>query len=311
MRADLRIMCVAISAGVFGVSLSGCTPSPSSPPHAEPSEPAGSPSTSSTAEFDDTTPRFSPDGRTIVFVRAQGEDSDILVMDVEGGAVRTLVDASDYDLDPAFSPDGRQIVFDTSPNAYPQLHLVSSEGGETEPISEVLDGWATFPAWSPSGDEVVYSCGHPSYEESDLCVLTVTGEFRGFLEPKSESQELEPAWSPDGSAVAFSSDRSGDPDLYVIDLETDQVTRLTRGGSHDGDPAWSPDGQTIAFTRGDAPGVMVCLVRSGGGGVRCVTPGVQPSWSSDGAALVFYRTTDGGDRIFVSEADGTNVTRLT
>lgn len=311
MRADLLALRVAMFAAAVGLSLSACEPPPPTSTDAEASEPVGSTSESSAVEFADTTPRFSPDGETVVFVRAQDEDSDILVIDIESRAVRTLVDASDYDLDPAFSPDGQQIVFDTSPNGYPQLHLVPSAGGEIEPISKVLDGWATFPAWSPSGDEVVYSCGHPSYEESDLCVLAVTGEFRGFLEPKSESQELEPAWSPDGSTVAFSSNRSGDADLYVIDLETDRVTRLTRDPSHDADPAWSPEGRTIAFTRAGEGAVRVCLIRSEGGEVQCVTEGAQPAWSSDGTMLTFYRETDDGGRIFMTEADGTNATRLT
>jgi Tol biopolymer transport system component len=101
--------------------------------------------------FGDSTPRFSPDGTHIVFVRAHEGDSDIYVMDLESRRTRLLVSASQYDVDPAFSPDGSEILFETSPDGYAQLHLVPFRGGDIEPISEVVDGWATFPAWAPDG----------------------------------------------------------------------------------------------------------------------------------------------------------------
>jgi TolB protein len=128
--------------------LSGCNPAPS--PTAEPI-----PSGDTPASFDDTTPRFSPDGERIVFVRDRGDDSDIYVMNLEGGRSRLLVDASRFDLDPAFSPEGTQVLFAGSPNGYAQLHVVPVVGGDIEPISEVPDGWATYPAWSPDGSTIV------------------------------------------------------------------------------------------------------------------------------------------------------------
>jgi WD40-like Beta Propeller Repeat len=77
------------------------------------------------------------------------------------GNTRLLADVSDYDLDPVFSMDGTQVLFNTSPNGFAQLHVVPSDGGSSQAISDVPDGWATFPAWSPDGDVIAYSCGRP------------------------------------------------------------------------------------------------------------------------------------------------------
>lgn len=261
--------------------------------------------------FDDSTPRFSPDGKEIVFVREEDGDSDLYLVDVRSGDIRLLADVSEYDLDPVFSMDGTHVLFDTSPNGYAQLHVIPSVGGEIRPISNVAEGWATFPAWSPAGDVIVYSCGRPSYDESDLCLLSLTGEFLGVLGDESPSLEIEASWSPDGTAIAFASNRSGDSDVYVIDVESRRVARLTHDPVHDSDPAWSPDGSRIAFTshRNDVP--VVCLMARDGSNAVCVTEGIQPSWSPDGKRLTFYRVTADGTRIFIASADGSDVRQIT
>jgi TolB protein len=233
------------------------------------------------------TPRFSPDGHSIVFVRERGEDSDILVIDLSTRRPRVLADASQYDLDPAVSPDGRAVVFESSPGGYAQLHLVPSDGGT-----------------------IVYSCGRPSYETADLCLISPSGRFRGLLGEASQSQEIEPDWSNDGAAVAFVSDRAGNADIYLIDVDNGRITRLTDESSHDADPAWSPDDRTIAFTSDRSGKVQICLVPSSGGDVRCVVEGIQPSWSPDGRELTFYRSTSEGTRIFTARVDGSDVVQI-
>ena len=290
-----RVMAWLVGAG--SMLLTACVPG----------SPGPSPAPGS---FDDRTPRFSPDGQSIVFVRERGEDSDILVIDLSTRRPRVLADASQYDLDPAVSPDGRAVVFDSSPGGYAQLHLVPSGGGPIQPISEILHGWATFPAWAPDGGTIVYSCGRPSYETADLCLISPSGRFRGLLGEASESQEIEPDWSNDGAAVAFASDRAGNADIYLIDVDNERITRLTDESSHDADPAWSPDDRTIAFTSDRSGKVQICLVPSSGGDVRCVVEGIQPSWSPDGRQLTFYRSTSEGTRIFTARVDGSDVVQI-
>jgi TolB protein len=99
--------------------------------------------------------------------------------------------------------------------------------------------------------------------------------------------------------------------VYLIDVESGRVTRLTDDPVHDADPVWSPDGSQIAFTsyRNDEP--HVCLMGRDGSETTCVTQGIQPSWSPDGASLTFYRETPKGTRIFIADASGSGVRQVT
>jgi WD40-like Beta Propeller Repeat len=135
-----QILGLALLAAMMSTLSAACGPIA-----AAPSERSTPPSV-----FDDTTPRFSPDGKDIVFVRETAGDSDLYLVNVRSGNTRLLADVSDYDLDPVFSMDGTQVLFDTSPNGFAQLHVVPSDGGSSRAISDVPDGWATFPAWSPT-----------------------------------------------------------------------------------------------------------------------------------------------------------------
>lgn len=135
----LQLVGLALPAAVFTILLAACVPT------------AAAPSDQSTPRslFDDTTPRFSPDGKDIVFVRETAGDSDLYLVNVRSGNTRVLADVSDYDLDPVFSMDGTQVLFDTSPNGFAQLHVVSSDGGSSQAISDVPDGWANVPRVVP------------------------------------------------------------------------------------------------------------------------------------------------------------------
>ena len=64
----------------------------------------------------------------------------------------------------------------------------------------------------------------------------------------ADSKEVDPAVSPDGSYVAFASDRDGeDSEIYVANVFTGEVERLTDNAVDDRDPFWSPDGQRISY----------------------------------------------------------------
>ena len=61
------------------------------------------------------------------------------------------------------------------------------------------------------------------------------------------SDDMAPAWSPDGQQLAFHSYRDGNNEIYLMDRDSEEVTRLTYNSEWDIRPSWSPDGQMIAF----------------------------------------------------------------
>jgi TolB protein len=124
------------------------------------------------------------------------------------------------------------------------------------------------------------------------------------------SSDADPAWSPDGQRIAFTSNRFGNGDVFVMNLDGSGVRRLTTFGNNPlGNralqPAWSPDGSMIAYTVRPCYAVDRCsfeirVMNSDGSGDRSlVTDGQQPAWSSSGLRIVytsmycyFYYVTD-------------------
>ena len=134
-----------------------------------------------------------------------------------------------------------------------------------------------------------------------------------------------PAWSPDGSRIAFTSDRDGRVDIYVMNADGSGVRRLTNDAAWSLIPAWSPDGSRIAFTSSRGDSLDILVMRADGSGVRRLTGGSEwndasPAWSPDGSRIAFASDRDTNDsdpdtfdafEIYVMNADGSGVTRLT
>src|SRR5205807_1353061 len=154
---------------------------------------------------------------------------------------------------------------------------------------------------------VPFGTGAP---EIDVMSADGTGERRVI------DQGSTPTWSPDGNKIAFVSYLDGNGEIYVVNTDGSQVTRLTNNTDADTEPAWSPDGKTIAFAvlDGAAPGVYT--MAADGTNRTQLTSGAtsdqSPSWSPDGHHIAFATDRYGGNlQIDVMKANGTARTRLT
>lgn len=121
--------------------------------------------------------------------------------------------------------------------------------------------------------------------------------------------EIEPAWSPDGRLVAFSSDQSGNFDIWVRSIGEGNSIQVTKSAAHDWQPDWSPDGQSLVF-RSEREGGGLFIVPALGGSERKICGfGYRPRWSPDGSQILFYSSTFPGiakSKIYVISANGGN-----
>ncbi|MBI4187080.1 MAG: PD40 domain-containing protein [Chloroflexi bacterium] len=115
--------------------------------------------------------------------------------------------------------------------------------------------------------------------------------------------------------IAFSSDRDGNFEIYVMDADGTNLRRLTNNSVRDYDPAWSPDATKIAFDRywpGD--GEIHVMNADGTNEIQLTHNTVLdylPAWSPDGTKIAFVSARDGDYEIYVMNADGNNQTRIT
>jgi TolB protein len=165
------------------------------------------------------------------------------------------------------------------------------------------------PSWSPDGQWLAYV----SFETKRSAVyvqLVRTGERRQVSARAGINGA--PSWSPDGHKLALTlGGSSGNPDVYVLDLSTQNLTRLTDDPAIDTEPSWAPDGKSIYFTsdRAGSPQIYRVGVQAGEHPKRITFTGnynARPRISPDGSLLAMV-TLDGGYRIAVQDLQSGSV----
>jgi Tol biopolymer transport system component len=116
--------------------------------------------------------------------------------------------------------------------------------------------------------------------------------------------------------IAFVRAQDGKEQIYVINPDGSNQTRLTEDSSYNADPAWSPDGAKIAFASNRDGKVSIYSMDSDGGNVVRLTNNAsaiesQPNWSPDGTRIAFASYRNSNLDIYVMNSDGSNQARLT
>ena len=158
------------------------------------------------------------------------------------------------------------------------------------------------------GSRIVFS--NLVFDNYEIYVMDADGGNRENLS-NHPVHDREPDWSPDGTKIAFVSRRSGGYQICVMDADGENQIELTDGPETKADPDWSPDGGKIAFSVLDGLDHIEVMDANGQNRVRFEDRTKQPSWSPDGGQIAFVSSKDEGNEIYVMDADGQGLERVT
>lgn len=233
-------------------------------------------------------PSFSPDGTRLAFVRESGGNADIYVANADGSRARRLTRTAGGDYNPAWSPDGTQIAFASNRGGLFKIYVMRADGSHVRLVAPRRSGGggSYTPAWSPDGRWLAFSSSAETPENPEISIVHPDGSgLRRLTHTKGDVDTLGddswPTWSPDGKRIVFSSNRTGEGEVWIMNADGSGQKRLA-GLPHRDDwgPTWSPDGTRIAFYSLDAVGrTQLYTVRPSGAGLtRLGVRGQDPAW---------------------------------
>ena len=247
----------------------------------------------------------------IVFNSTRDGNSEIYVMDSDGGNQKRLTENQAEDGDPAWSPDGQQITFvsNRGDGRY-QIYVMDADGSNPKKLTDTLNN--SKPSWAPDGERIAFT-SRPNGIAAHIAVMDADGHNTFKL---TDGQR--PAWSPDGLRVAFEFLKDGINEIYEINVNGQGFKRVTNGLTNKSGPAWSPDGQQIAYYALDGGFFQIYVVDADGKNRKRLTHNqahnMWPAWSPDGQTIAYVSSKgiDVGKReqIHLIAADGKYLKQL-
>jgi Tol biopolymer transport system component len=269
----------------------------------------------------DGVPRFSPDGKSLAFVREREDGFDelrtaSLAAPLVSARLVSPTAARVYSVPFAWTRDGRGLVFSASYTGTTGLWRMPADG-RTPPVPVLGVGQ------SPEGVDIAQTGALLAFGESlsdvNLWKLGLDGR-RVRSGPSraiaSTAWDGAPDYAPDGRRVVFVSNRSGTYEIWVSDADGSNQTRVTHlAASMSGSPRWSPDGKTIAFDSQAEGQEDIYTVSADGGPAKRLTHSpsldVVATWSRDGRWIYFTSDRSGSRQIWKMPAEGGDPVQVT
>jgi Tol biopolymer transport system component/DNA-binding winged helix-turn-helix (wHTH) protein len=249
---------------------------------------------------------FSPDGKTIAFVRyGSGGASDLYLASLEGAAPRRLTFDNATIMKLAWMPDGREILFlsNRSGGGFSSLWRIPASGGTPALVESAGTDLSGF-AISRRSNRLAWSqtIANINVWQIELAGTTTLRHPAKTL-ISSTRQDVSPQFSPDGRKIAFASNRTGNWEIWVCDSDGRNAAPLTSfNHSITGSPRWSPDGRQIVFDARVEDSADIYVVNVEGGKPRRLTTepfeDIVPSWSRDGQWIYFCSNRSGSQQIW-------------
>lgn len=259
----------------------------------------------------DNTPRFSPDGKSVAFLRSFGDFvQELMIVPIDGTEPRQITFDKARVRSFGWSADGKNIYFVSfRSNNQSNLWQISASGGEPQLVSTGGKNMRNM-AVSPDGKTIAFV---EETEDSNIRRIQTDTAPQKFI--ASARADHSPHIAPDNSRIAFVSDRSGHNEIWISDANGKNQRQLTFSEVSAGSPRISPDGKTVVFDRQTGESSNIFTVSIEGGEPRRVTDStlrdILPAWSADGKTVYFTSNRSGDYQLWKIPASGGEAVQLT
>ena len=213
-----------------------------------------------------------------------------------------------HNIKPVWSPSGDLIAYVTGNEGFLEIVLMSAKTGERiervtkrffrekyEEIRTDFGGFGRSLAWAPDGDRIAFIAKH--HDANYLLEVNIlTGELIQYLELDFDNV-ASPDYDGSGERIVFSALKEGQADLYVVELLTGEVDRLTFDPFNDTHPSWHPRTGEIVYTSERGAKNRLVLINLSQGTERLLTDAtynaISPSWTPDGTSILFCSDREG------------------
>jgi serine/threonine-protein kinase len=192
-------------------------------------------------------PRLSPEGGRLVLTTGRIGDGDLWAYDLAGRPPIPLAVVGD-NRNAVWSPDGTEVTFSYVYNGTSNVHTMLADGSVLDPRPLRSGGLLGAPAFWSNAGELLLIGGRPGSPDIVETPAASAGEIRDVV--VTEDLEFDAVLSPNGLWLAYVSDRTGEPEVWVKGYPEGAPVRVSRAGGFE--PAWSADGHELFYLKGSA-----------------------------------------------------------
>lgn len=193
-------------------------------------------------------------GGRVVFVSYRSGNADLWSVATGGGTPTRLTSTTRNETSPSITADGSRLAYAYDGALVSKIWIARGDGSNPQWATEGFGFSGSIeasPAWTASGSRLAFMS--TAAGAADVYHF-VPGSGQPDSVASSAAADVEPAWRPDGGALALTSSRAGgNTDVYVVEIASRVVTRLTTSTQSQGQPAWLPDGRRVVFTEFPVP----------------------------------------------------------
>jgi TolB protein len=251
----------------------------------------------------------------IAYVAVSGEPPhqhfELKVADADGENPKVVLTSDQPIMSPAWSPDGEWLAYVSFENHISSVYVQRVRTAERHMVS-ARAGVNGAPAWSPDGKHLALAL---SGSNGNLDIYDLDLSSQGLVRlTDNPAIDTEPVWSVDGRQIYFTSDRSGGPEIYRLDVANPQhVQRMTFGSSYNARARLSPDGKQLAYVTREGSDYRIAIQDVAGGSMRVLSSGrldESPSFSPNGMTLIYSSRQGAMGVLATVSADGLVTQRL-